>query len=344
MNSFRKNYSLIFTSILLIVILLSTAIFVSAQGTSAGDFFKGKKIDFIVPNTPGGGFDTYSRLIAPFIEKYIPGVTVVVGNHPGAGGIVGTNMIYLAKPDGLTIGIVNVPGTLFAQIGETEGLLYDLATFSWLARIVAEPRVLAVSSESGLKSMEDLKNLGRPVKVALAGVGSDEYFGVIVIFKAFDIPINMIAGYGGQSECNLALMRGEVDCTASSYGSVANLIASKDFLPILQLANEQDVIEGMGPNAVDVVEGEARDILGAITNVYALDRSICGPPGLPEDILKVLRDAVFNSLNDPEFLEIAKTAGRLVAPLKGSTAEELVKETVAQSEKLKDALMEVYTE
>ena len=53
---------------------------------------------------PGGGFDLYGRLVAEYMQKYLPGSTFVVKNVPGAGHLIGTNTIYASKPDGLTIG------------------------------------------------------------------------------------------------------------------------------------------------------------------------------------------------------------------------------------------------
>jgi len=67
-------------------------------------FYKGKVINYIVSTKPGGGYDAYARIIGKYMQKYIPGVTVIVKNIPGAGNIIGANEIYLAKPNGLTIG------------------------------------------------------------------------------------------------------------------------------------------------------------------------------------------------------------------------------------------------
>ena len=342
MNSFRKNYRLILMSMLLIFIFLSTAICGSAQ-TPAIDFFKGKNLDFIVPYSPGGGFDTYARLLAPMIQKHIPGVTVVVRNVPGAGSVIGTNTVYLAKPDGLTIGIINVPGMVFNQVGGSEGVKFDLEKFSWLARVTSESHVLAMNSQGEIKSVEDLKNTGKTIKIALTGVGSDDYFGAIVLFNALGIPMNPIPGYGGQAEASLAVMRGEVDGTQATYSSLRSLLESKELIPILQLKHpgEKDLIEGIS-NAVDILEGKDRDLVAAITNIFTLDRSIVGTPGIPEDRLKVLRDAIYNSLNDPEFVAICETAKRPISSLEGSVVEELIKDTMVQAGEMQTILMDVF--
>ena len=324
----------------MLLIFLSTALLGSAQ-TPAIDFFKGKNLDFIVPYSPGGGFDTYARLLAPIIQKYIPGVTVVVRNVPGAGSVIGTNTIYLAKPDGLTIGIINVPGMVFNQVGESEGVKFDLEKFSWLARVTSEAHILAMNSKGEIQSVEDLKNTKKTIKLGLTGVGSDDYFGAIVLFNALGIPMNPIAGYGGQAEASLAVMRGEVDGTQATYSSLRSLLESKEVVSILQLAKGKDMIEGIS-NAIDILEGKDRDLVAAITNIFTLDRSIVGTPDIPEDRLKVLRDAIYNSLNDPEFIAICETAKRPISSLEGSVVEGLIKDTMAQAGEMKTILMDVF--
>ena len=79
----------------------------------AASFYKGKNITWIIPYNPGGGYDAYTRVIAPYFEKYT-GATVVCKNEPGAGSLIGTNKLYQSEPDGLTVGIINGPGVLQA--------------------------------------------------------------------------------------------------------------------------------------------------------------------------------------------------------------------------------------
>src|SRR6185369_11861807 len=72
----------------------------------AAPFYEGKAIRIIVGTAPGGGYDTYTRLIARHFSRYIPGnPTIIVDNMPGAGGLVSANHLFkVAKPDGLTMG------------------------------------------------------------------------------------------------------------------------------------------------------------------------------------------------------------------------------------------------
>ena len=92
---------------LLVGMAAAVALAGSAMAQEGADFFKGKTMTYIVATSPGGGYDTYARLIAKYMEKYLPVSNIIVKNVPGAGHIIGANQLYAAKPDGLTIGTFN---------------------------------------------------------------------------------------------------------------------------------------------------------------------------------------------------------------------------------------------
>src|SRR4051812_49156075 len=90
-----------------------------AAAVAGGDYFRGKTVTYIVGTDAGGGYDTYSRLIARFMQKHLPGSRFIVRNVPGAGHIIGANEIYTARPDGLTIGMFDT-ALVYAQLLERE--------------------------------------------------------------------------------------------------------------------------------------------------------------------------------------------------------------------------------
>ena len=69
----------------------------------------------VVGSGVGGGYDVFSRLIAPYLAKTL-GATVVVENQPGAGGLLAINKLYAAPPDGLQISLTNGTMAAFAQL------------------------------------------------------------------------------------------------------------------------------------------------------------------------------------------------------------------------------------
>ena len=101
---------------MLVAALLTAGGSVHAQQADKA-FFNGKTVTYIVATSPGGGYDTYGRLVAEYMQKYLPGSTFVVRNMPGAGHLVGTNALFASKPDGLTLGTSNT-GLIYTQLAK----------------------------------------------------------------------------------------------------------------------------------------------------------------------------------------------------------------------------------
>ena len=96
---------------------------------------------YIVATDAGGGYDAYGRLVSQYLGKYLGAGRVVVKNIPGGGHIVGTNEIYHARPDGLTLGTFN-SGLIYAQLLGAGGCPATSRRMSWVGKAGVEPRVL----------------------------------------------------------------------------------------------------------------------------------------------------------------------------------------------------------
>ncbi|HSJ42561.1 MAG TPA: tripartite tricarboxylate transporter substrate-binding protein, partial [Xanthobacteraceae bacterium] len=92
-------------------------------------FYAGKTVRMIVGSGTGGGYDIFSRLIAPYLAKTL-GTTVIVENQPGAGGLIALNRLYVAPPDGLQISLSNGTSAAFAQLTGDQAARFDLAKFT----------------------------------------------------------------------------------------------------------------------------------------------------------------------------------------------------------------------
>src|SRR5260221_2931488 len=156
--------------------------------------FKGKTITYIVATGPGGGYDSYGRLIARYLQKYLPGSRVLVRNVPGAGHIVGANTIYAAKPDGLTIGMFNT-GLIYDQLLRRDGVLFDLTKFSWIGKAAHDTRALMISQTSPFKTIDDMIKANAPIKFAAAGVGSAAYNDTRILADALHLNVQIITGF-----------------------------------------------------------------------------------------------------------------------------------------------------
>ena len=126
-----------------------------AQAQTGAEFFKGKTVTYIVATDAGGGYDTYGRLIARYMQKYLPGSRFIVKNMPGGGHIIGANTIYAARPDGTTIGMFDTALT-YAQLIAREGVKFDLRKMSYIGKSAHELRVVLVGTTApGIEAVRD---------------------------------------------------------------------------------------------------------------------------------------------------------------------------------------------
>jgi tripartite-type tricarboxylate transporter receptor subunit TctC len=300
------------------------AVCIAPWAVQAEGYFEGKTITYIIATDPGGGYDTYGRLIGNYLEKHLKAGNVVFKNLPGAGHIVGANTLAASAPDGLTIGTFNT-GLIYAQILKREGVEFDLTTMGWIGKAAADPRVMILGAESGYKSYEDLKKATDPVMFAASGVGSASYTDTNLIASALDLDIEIIPGYNG-NEGEMAMLRNEV------VGQVGSLSSLKPFVD----AGNGTIVLGIGgdvqPQAIDLASSDkGKSIANLVQALSELGRLTAAPPGVPDDVLQELRDAYWASVTDPDLLAEAAKLDIPIEPANGADVETLVKAALDQS-------------
>ncbi len=299
-----------------------------AKIEAARAFFKGRAIEFVVPYGPGGGYDAKARMMQRFMEKFLPGVRVLVKNVPGAGSMFATNQLYVAKPNGLTIAILSGVGMAANQIGGSRIIKFDVTKFTYLGRVSAERRVLIAGLNSKVKDLESLLKPSGTVKQGLTGPGSGAYAVSQIILNALAFPREEVLGYQSSAEKEMGVIRGETDISLSTQGGM-ELVRRKEVRAIFQLS--PDTIEGLEgiPNlfSKDVAklklsEGQLRRIQFA-SDLMALGYIIGAPPQLPPERAWVLEEAVQKTLRDPEFIAFArKSVEYNIDPLTGKEISE----------------------
>ena len=331
----RRSVVVLLAAILSFVAVMTASAL--GQQQSATEFFKGKTINFVVTNDPGSGFDTYTRTLAPYIQKYIPGSTVIVTNVPDAGGIIGQNQVYKAAPNGLTICMTSGAGMMLAQLRKLPGVQYDLAKQVWLGRVASETHVMIVSKLSPFKSFKDVMARKEPFRFSGSGVGSDDYIAVAILADALKLPLTQVVGYEESGEW-LAIVKGEVWGGQGSWGSVRQFVDEGDVLPVLQITTARDPLLPNVPTITEVVDAAHLGIAKAIAGLFAFDRVICAPPGVPANRVKVLRDAVSKSFDDPGYQADLVKVKRVHRPASGAETEQIMKDAFAQADQLSEVL------
>lgn len=339
----------------LVILLLSVALVVTAVGCAGGKesaqsptaqekklattenpdlaFYNGKIVRLVVPANPGEQFDRWARIIAPALQKQLPGSTVIVENVGGGGRKPGTNRVYKAEPDGLTIGLLYRASLISQLVGE-EGVDYDFTKFTWLGNLSEEPRYLVVAAKSPYHSVADIAK-AKDFKFGCTGVGSFDWYDTRLLAHIFGWKnARTVPGYASSQDVLAAMLKGEVD-GYMSIGDQARSLDLNDYRIIL----EEAAPEGRAPahpfgkieKLADVAPKEAQPYVNFIYSLYYLAKPMCAPPGLPEGKTKVLRSALENVAKDPEFLEAAKKNGFNVVFTDGETLSKIINDYVTKT-------------
>ena len=126
---------------------------VTAHAQDAADFYRGKTINLIAGFNPGGGADTYARLVARHLGRHIAGnPTVVVRNMQGAGTVVAANYVFNVSPkDGLELGLFAGNIVIDPLIGGTQHK-YDARKFNWIGAPSSDSNVCLSSPKTTFKT------------------------------------------------------------------------------------------------------------------------------------------------------------------------------------------------
>lgn len=311
-------------------------------GTAAGaadcEGYPSEDIRLFVPYSPGGGFDAWSRLMAPYIAKYLGGdVDVVVENLPGGGGMRAVNQIYSAPPDGSTI-IYTEPGYISVnQILGRTGEGFDLRNLTYLGQVTADPQVFAVAADSEFDSIEDLA--GQSIKHAAQDISPIE----TITYSAYGVNADYIL-HEGTSEVVLSIRRGDTDVTVASLSSILEFLKGGELKPIFYIGTEEITPDLLGyeqlkgtPTAADTGHPELAEVLEQ-------HRVLAAPPDVPECIKNKLADALAKTLVDPEFEAKAEEAELRIVPGTAEEAADTVTKTLETFQKYKETLEERLSE
>ena len=154
MDKPRTKPSILASGVLIFFIICSLQ---QVHATSAScDSLPDGQIRWIVPFSPGGGSDTYSRLLEPYLESKL-NRSVLIDNISGAGGLIGAKALRDAPADGLTIGVINFGGLILAESLELNDAPKPMSEFSMIGRIAEQQHVWVTGQGSSIKRIEDIK-------------------------------------------------------------------------------------------------------------------------------------------------------------------------------------------
>jgi len=281
----------------------------------------GQTITLVVGVGPGGGYDAYVRLLAPFLADAL-GATVVVSNETGAGGLVALNNLLASPADGTRIMLINGVGIAGSVLADAEGVTFDLDGLGYVGRMYAGTKLIAAGTNSAFSSWADVVASSTPMIFGASGPGASTYVEPVVLMELLGQPYEIITGYGGSADVRAAMAAGEVDGLSLDLDSIIGTIEAGDATGLLLMgARERD------PSVPDVPVLYELDLtpdqlasVDALTALIEYGRTLVVHPDTPEPLLELLSSAIESILTSQSFIATAEAQGR---PMGFASADEV---------------------
>jgi len=334
----RKRFCLVSSALAFAASLIgSGAVFAQA------DFYKGKTITVYIGTTPGALYDQWGRILAQHMGKHIPGKPdLIVQNMPGAGHMIAANYVYnKTKPDGLSLIGSIVPTLYFDQLVGRKEAQFDWAKFVWIGSPVQGESQMYMRADTPYKTIEDVRNAKEPPRCGAQGTSDSAYYLPKLFEETIGTKFNLVQGYPGGPEIDLAVERGEIHCRSFTIEAFMSrepyhTWRKKGFVRnIIQTGKKKDAKLPETPTLWELMdryktpEGSRR-LATLMLASGQLGRPMMGTPGIPADRVKILRDAFAATVKDPEFLADIDKRQFDLDPVPGEELEKIVKDVMSQ--------------
>jgi tripartite-type tricarboxylate transporter receptor subunit TctC len=297
------------------------------SGTAAlaqGDFYRGKQLKIVVGSEAGGGFSLYSLLLSAHLGKHIPGNPAVSIEHrPGAGGVNAIDYLANAAPKDGTVIAVAMPNFFVTPFVEPSAAKFNPSQFHFLGRMSDFGRVLVSWHTTGVKTIDDLK-----AKETFAGASSRRSttsIQPILINEILGARMKVITGFIGSGPTAIALEKGEVQVTTIAYSTLVslhphwlrekkvNIIAGLDSTDVPGVAKIRDMID----------DPQKKAMWDFVALASEFGTSFVAAPGVPEERLRILRQAFEATMRSDEMVADARKRHLEIHPKSGEELDKL---------------------
>ena len=290
---------------------------------AANPFYENKTITFVIGSAPGGGYDTYSRLVATHLGRHLDGRPAVIAqNMPGAGSIRAANYLYnLGRKDGTEVGMLDQAIYLYQILG-TPDLKADATRFYWIGRVLRNSAVLFARREASVQKIQDV--FTRELIVSASGTASRLNW--TVLKNTLGMKFRLIEGYQGTGDSLLAVQRGEVDALSMEWPILRilgqPLIRDRKINLLLQTGLEKEADLPQVPRMIDLAQNDdERKLLELFSSPSLIGRSVVAPPGTAPERVAELRRAFMATMQDESFLADVDKAHLEISPLAGEALQ-----------------------
>ncbi|HWO40825.1 MAG TPA: tripartite tricarboxylate transporter substrate-binding protein [Candidatus Eisenbacteria bacterium] len=305
-------------------------------------FYEGKTIRIVVGFTSGGLYDQYARLLARYMPKYIPGQpSIVVQNMPGAGSLTATNYVYgVAKPDGLTLAMVG-SGIYLDQLLERKEAQFDMRKLNYIGSVDQRDLVLYIKADAPWKTVEDILAAKELPKCGATGTSDLTSILADVMEETLGAKVNLVRGYPGGAEIDLAIEKGEIHCRGTG---ITTHFAREPYFTwhktgfdrhIIQSGMKRDPRLAEAPTLNELMDRKktpalSRSVARILLLSATLGRPMVATPGIPVDRVRTLRDAYLKAFKDSDAVAEAKKNRLDLEVLRGEELEKEMRDVMNQ--------------
>ena len=288
-----------------------------------------RPIKIIVGMPPGGGVDSYARLVQRHLGRFLsPAPAIMVQNMPGAGSLRSVMALVNSSED--VIGTFS-SSLITEAISAPERVKVDFRKLASIGNVSADIRVCYTRSALGLRSWSDLAAREQVVFGATAA-GTSGNVDTAMLRNLFGVRLKQVQGYAGSADKRLALEKGEIDGDCGGWTSIPeDWLRNRKINVLLRLS--PTLVAGMDrdvPFGGDLLDN-ARDrkIYDFLTAPQRLGRLFMVPAQVPAERVAALRVAFDAMVADAGFLAEAQRSGLTVTPMTGSAVDREIAELYA---------------
>lgn len=288
-------------------------------------------VRLVVPYSPGGGYDTYARLMAPSLEKAIKemggkGIKVIVQNVTGGGGSIGTTTVYNAKPNGKEILFLDPETSLWQQM--LMAAKFDVSKFKYLAQQSVDAMGVIVSAKSGINTWDEFvkRSQTKPILVGTSGSGNyDHIYPIMFRLAMVEQGIKLNFDYlhnKGVGPMMASMRRGEAEAAIEVVTSFYGFIKEGNAKFLFTLTDKRHPMIPDVPTLAEVVGDDKAAKFSDLIASANFHRVYVLPPGTDAKLVDFYAAAFGKAMKDPELIEKGKKAKR---PMTYADAEEMNK-------------------
>ena len=281
-------------------------------------------VKLIIPSSPGGGFDTYARILGKIMGENI-GAQIVPENVSGGGGMRGAQAAYRSRGDGKTFAIFNVPG-IIQPIVNGDSVPYKIDEIEWIGSMAHNQYAVVVSKDSAINTIADLKAAGGTV--TFTGYGASGLAANRILCGVVGLECQVITGYPGNNDALLGVVRGDAMASVTPITTAASFNSGGDLKAILLLSERQVAAFPDTETASDAGYSELGNL--------GLVRAFGLPPKTDAETKARFEKAFAEALSDPEMVEWARQTDSPITPLDGAGLQKLIDEQTKLLVKYKD--------